>query len=115
MHFCPNCNNIFDITKTSAETQNINFICSNCGYSKVIDPRTLLFSRTSKNVAESYVANDVVNMAFSDIIFRTRKYICSNDKCESHKDPEKREAIFFRMNNSYKVKYICDTCKTVLN
>lgn len=125
MHFCPNCNNIFNITKDinqveeqpiiqDVEKSNIYFYCDNCGFSKPVNPKTLLFSRTSKNISQSYISNDVVNMVHSDILFRTRRYICTNKDCESHENPLKREAIFFRLNNSYKVKYICTTCHTII-
>ena len=42
---------------------------------------------------------------------RTRRYVCINPECESHKDPTKREAVFFTMNNTYKKRYVCVTCK----
>jgi len=86
------------------------FICKNCGFLKPISDNTLIFSRVSSDVSQSYTSSDVSEMAYSDILPRTRKYICTNDKCVSHKDPSKREACFFRMNNSYKIKYICLAC-----
>ena len=86
------------------------FICKNCGFLKPISDNTLIFSRVSSDVSQSYTSSDISEMAYSDILPRTRKYICTNDKCISHKDPSKREACFFRMNNSYKIKYICLAC-----
>jgi hypothetical protein len=88
------------------------FICKNCGNRKPIEPGTLIFSRVSSDVAQSYTSSDVNDMKFSDILPRTRKYICLNNKCESHTNLNKREAVFFRINNSFKVKYICTTCGT---
>jgi hypothetical protein len=88
------------------------FICNNCGYMKKIEDGTLVFSRVSQNVAQSYATTDITNMKHSDILPRTRKYICPNEKCQSHTNPLKREAVFFRMNNTFKVKYICLSCDT---
>lgn len=86
------------------------FICNGCGFTKRIQPQTLIFSRTSESIAQSYVAGDYSDMLHSDILPRTRKYTCINDDCPSHKDAKKREASFFRLNNSYKVRYICHAC-----
>ena len=76
------------------------FVCSNCGYSIKIKEGTKIFSRTSDNLSQSYATGDYSDMLNSNILPRTRKYVCQNDKCESHKNPVKREAVFFRKNNS---------------
>lgn len=89
------------------------FICNNCGYLKPIMEGTLIFSQVSSDVAQSYSASDTKDMKHSDILPRTRKYLCPNTKCESHIDLNKREASFFRMNNMFKIKYICQTCGTM--
>lgn len=88
------------------------FICNNCGLTKKIQPRTLIFSRASESISQTYVSGNYKDMIHSDILPRTRKYVCPNQKCESHHDAEKREAVFFRLNNSYQVKYICQACGT---
>lgn len=99
-----------DIGKQSSE--KAYFICKNCGYMRPIEESTLIFSRVSSDIAQSYTTSDFKDMAYSDILPRTRKYLCANDKCISHKDPIKREAVYFRLNNSFKVKYICLACGT---
>jgi hypothetical protein len=86
------------------------FVCNNCGFKKKIEPETLIFNRVSSDVAQSYTASDIKDMGHSDILNRTRKYKCPNSKCESHTDPQKREAVYFRLNNTFKIKYICQTC-----
>ena len=90
----------------------IFFICSNCGYMKPIEPGTVIFSRVSDDVSQSYSVSDVGPMRHSDILPLTRKYVCPNTGCESHKDPLKREAKFFRKNNSHNIQYICTACDT---
>lgn len=93
-------------------TEKAFFICKNCGFLKQIEEGTLIFSKVSSDLAQSYTTSDFIDMANSDILPKTRKYICPNDKCPSQSDFSKREAAFFRLNNSYKIKYICLTCKT---
>ena len=88
------------------------FVCSNCGYSVKIDDGTRIFSRTSNDISQSYTTGDYSDMLYSNILPRTRKYTCPNKKCESHKDPTKRQAVFFRKNNSYELVYICSACET---
>jgi len=88
------------------------FVCMNCGFTKTIEPKTLIFSRTSDEISQSYISTDYKNMLNSNILPRTRRYICPNEKCISHTELEKREAIFFRINNTYKIKYICTSCGT---
>ena len=94
------------------QTEFAYFKCNNCGFLKKIDDGTLIFSRVSSDISQSYVTSDISTMVHSDILPRTRKYICPNDKCVSHKDSMKREAVFFRMNNTPRVKYICTACNT---
>lgn len=104
------------IIKEDALKQTIDkayFICNNCGYLKPITEGTLIFSKVSSDVAQSYSTSDIKDMVHSDILPRTRKYLCPNNKCESHNNPEKREASFFRMNNTFKVKYLCQACGAV--
>jgi hypothetical protein len=86
------------------------FICNNCGFTKPIEEGTLIFSRVSSDISQNYSGSELSDMRYSSILPRTRKYICPNKECESHIDPAKREAVFFRLNNTYKVKYICITC-----
>lgn len=88
------------------------FICKNCGYSEKMKPGTLIFSKVSSDISQSYKTEDIKTMKYSDILPKTRKYKCPNSKCESHTDLNKREASFFRMNNTHRVKYICHACDT---
>ena len=102
-----------DILKKTDKQSHAVFVCTNCGYTKKIDDKTKIFSRKSTDVSKNYSTNEFEEMVHSDILPRTRKYICSNKECISHKDPSKREAVFLRKNNSFKVVYVCTACKTV--
>jgi hypothetical protein len=118
-------NKIADLTKLNeGNLKNVEvkdvpdkvyFLCTNCGTTKKIKENTLIFSKVSNDISQSYVASDLTNMQYSDILPITRKYICPNDKCMSHNDLEKREAKFFRLNNSMRLKYICLACDTTFD
>jgi citrate lyase gamma subunit len=93
------------------DTKVAYLICYNCGYNEEIKDDTLIFSKTTPNISKMYTT-DNHNMKYSKIIPRTVKYVCPNDKCETHKKPEKKKAVFFRQNNSYNIKYVCLVCDT---
>ena len=97
------------------QTEKAHFICTNCGNTKPIEKGTLIFSRASMDVAKNYSSPNVNQMQYSDILLRTRKYLCPNKTCESHNNLEKREAIFFRTNNTFRIKYICLTCNAAFD
>ena len=103
------------IMKEEAVTKKIEkayFICNNCGYTKPIEEGTLIFSRVSSDISQNYSGSDLNDMKYSSIIPRTRKYLCPNKECESHTNPIKRDAVFFRLNNTFRIKYICLACGT---
>lgn len=88
-----------------------HFMCNNCGHKEPIKPGTQIIKK-NYNVSSNITNKDYKDMIHVPYIPRTRDYVCPNDKCKSHKDHTQREAVFFRMDNSYKVKYVCSSCKT---
>jgi len=88
------------------------FICVNCGHARKIENGTLIFTRKSENITQSYNVGDYTDLKYSNILPRTRNYICVNSSCESHKDNNKKEAIFFRIGG-YNIKHLCVTCETI--
>lgn len=117
MFFCPNCNNAYCISKTPLNNnvplgdKNAFFICKNCGTSEAIPEKQVIIQRSNEESTYNKTI-DYSDMIDAPEVARTRNYICPNSKCESHKNDEKREAVFFRLNNSYKLRYVCVTCKT---
>jgi ribosomal protein S27AE len=99
-------------TEMKEHHDEVYFICNNCGTTKKVKENTLIFSKVSNDISQSYVASDLADMQHSDILPITRIYICPNTECESHKNLAKREAKFFRLNNSFRLKYICLACNT---
>ena len=89
------------------------FICKNCGHNEEISPKTLIFSKSGSGEGDTEAfENNYKYMIHASYLPRTRHYICPNDKCVSHDKHDKREAVFFRKPNSYKVVYVCCACET---
>jgi len=142
MSFCPNCDNILDISKTQTQQVKINektptslsnessseneeltkqsekiiggfYICKNCLYSEPIESGTLIFNKISLRTSNKYVNIDKLkNKSYMNVLPYTRNYECINKKCESYKDPSKREAVFYRLQNSTQVYYTCNVCQS---
>lgn len=104
--------NIQHTSNANATKKKIYFKCLTCGTHEEIKDVKLIFNSIGSDISQSYVTSDFSNMKYSDIIPRTRKYICPNKKCPSHTNLHRREAVFFRLNNSFRVKYICLACDT---
>jgi Fe2+ or Zn2+ uptake regulation protein len=99
-------------TNTAKSTSNAYFICKNCGTYEQIAQGTLVMSKLSTEGNHDFIDNtNYKNMIHVKTLPITRNYICPNDKCGSHKDHEKREAVFFRMGTQYRVRYVCKTCQ----
>lgn len=89
------------------------FICNNCKYYEKIKSGTMIFKKSSENVSKQYKVENYKVMKNSKILPITREYICPNKECPSHKNIKLKEAKFFRINNSFKMKYICMACEYV--
>ena len=44
------------------------------------------------------------------ILPRTHDYSCKNPNCITHKDTKKKEAVFIKDKDSFKIIYICCVC-----
>ena len=99
------------------ENINIDFfyICknNNCSFFSKIENGAYLYSKifgeASTDIEHNFNANDY---CMDNTLPRTKKYMCTNSKCITHKNPEKKEAVFKRLVNSLKIVYICTSCKS---
>jgi DNA-directed RNA polymerase subunit M/transcription elongation factor TFIIS len=113
-------NEIIKILKSSEIDESLNAyrICKNCSYFERLVGRTLVLSRMNTEATMSGVIDlsKYKYMIHDKTLPHTRDYICKNDKCESHKNHEKRNAVWFRPHmNSYSTYYGCTTCSTIWN
>ena len=93
-------------------------ICKNCSYFERLVGRNLVLSRMSSEASISGIVDlsKYKYMIHDKTLPHTRDYICKNDKCESHKNHEKRNAVWFRpILNSYSTYYGCVTCGEIWN
>lgn len=103
---------------TIDESKVAYFICKNCLYNTKLTSQTLVLSRINTNVSSSSSVNlnKYKYMIYDKTLPHTRDYICKNKDCESNKDANKRDAVWFRPNpNSYSTYYGCLACETIWN
>lgn len=103
----------FELDEKTSNSVVAYYICKKCYYSKKIDEKTLITSRTSDESSDSYLnLNKFKNAIYNKTLPLTRRYICVNKSCVSHNDPEKREAVFYRIGKSLQVWYTCVACQS---
>lgn len=85
------------------------FMCSKCGFQEPIKPKTLIFSNTFDN-DQNIVIDDPSCMIYDNTLPRTKDYVCANKGCPTFKQPNTKEAVFFRHGKSYRLTYVCTVC-----
>ena len=115
MFFCNKCDYKYDITKNienvKLEKKDKNlayFQCDNCGMYELIEPGTLIYSKSAKN--QVLIAEQNKDLIYDATLPRTRKYVCPNKKCDSHSNSKTKEAVFYKKDHY--VTYICCVCET---
>ena len=107
MEFCPECESL--LYYQEEEGKLINF-CQGCGF-KTNSNKTLI-SQNSYSKSNIATFGSRKNYVYDPTLARTTKYVCPNDKCETHQSPDKKEAIFFVEGNNLKHIFICKACQT---
>jgi hypothetical protein len=113
-------NNILKIMKSTEIDDSLSAyrICKNCSYYEKLVVKTLVLSRMNQGSSMSGI-QDLAKykyMIHDKTLPHTRDYICKNDKCISHKELSKRDAVWFRpQSNSYSTCYACVACSMVWN
>jgi hypothetical protein len=85
------------------------FVCNNCQFVTKLNQGTNIYKVSFKT---NYMSDDNSNLKIHDYTLpRTKDYICPNNSCLSHKDHQKKEAVFYRPNkNTYNLQYSCTLC-----
>jgi hypothetical protein len=94
-----------------------NLGCSTCGTEYMLNPGTTIYSLNFKKQQSSFndEVDELIDLKFNDpTLPRTKDYICPYSSCQSnHKnfDTANKEAVFYRANGSFHMKYACLVCK----
>lgn len=137
VYFCSECGNLYDITQNPKKlvhripekNQNANvtnkysesnknnafFICTTCGNTEPIKPQSLIFNKKSLELSKEYnnSFDHPKNLINVPLFLHTRDYICPNKSCQTHTQPQLRDAIISRIGNTFKMFYICSVCSTI--
>jgi len=86
------------------------FKCNNCNNIQPIKETILLYNinMEEKNKIRTLEENEFI--CKDPILPRTHDYNCKNPNCITHKDKSKKESVFFKEKNSFRVNYICTVC-----
>lgn len=109
LHFCPDCQNMLIF---GLQDHELFVRCRICGYEGPCQ-ETILLTKTYKQGTKTLGELSDENVIYDRTLKRTIHYNCPNGSCITHKDEDKKEAVFARnsMNNLQQVM-VCTLCKT---
>lgn len=108
-------NKMLEIFNQIGGASGAMFLCNNCNWKKEINNTIKLYSFNTQENVKKISPNEYVMIYNNPILSRTKDYSCKNKDCISHKNFDKKEAVFFHDNNSLQVKYICGACYSSWN
>lgn len=86
------------------------FKCNNCGNVEPITSTILLFEVDKRTEETRELTDYEIEFYLEDpTIARTKDYNCKNKDCETHKNKDLKEAVFFK--NKDILTYACVKCK----
>jgi len=86
------------------------FKCNNCNNIQPIKETILLYNINMEEKSKIRTLEENEFICQDPILPRTHDYNCKNPNCITHKDKSKKESVFFKEKNSFKVNYICTVC-----
>ena len=100
----------FNLIFEEVISSGAEFKCNNCNNIQPIKETILLYNinMEEKNKMRTLEENEFI--CKDPILPRTHDYNCKNPNCITHKDKSKKESVFFKEKNSFKVYYICTVC-----
>ena len=85
--------------------------CLNCNFFSNIENGTILIDNTKVLHTKSDI--NLKLQSSNNILPRTRDFICPNKDCKAHnKLFTEREAVFYRVDKSFRIAYLCCECYT---
>lgn len=89
------------------------FYCNNCGNKEPITKSTKLYEINKQSEGKMFTPEEIDIIVNDPTLPRTKNYNCKNKKCETLKNENLKEAVFFKENNfkTYQLYYACCHCK----
>jgi hypothetical protein len=89
------------------------FYCTNCGNKEPITKSTKLYEINKQSEGKIYSPEEIEIIINDPTLPRTKNYNCKNKNCETIKNENLKEAVFFKENNfkTYQLYYACCHCK----
>ena len=81
-----------------AVNNDVKFMCDGCNNLETIRNNFVL--DIIKSDKQNNMSDDINEMCHSNILRRTKAYVCPNKKCPTHKDVSEKEALYYRVNNN---------------
>jgi len=100
----------YDVISSKKNNFDVYLVCNNCNSAYTINPKTVILTTNIERVQFKEVNLDY--KCQDQTLPRTKDYICHNEDCESHKNLNDKEAIFYREGTGYMTRYVCCNCKT---
>jgi hypothetical protein len=100
----------------SDDNTTFYLFCTNCGYSRALDPGFHIMSKNPEGVASIHDYSDESKLRIAvhtGIYPRTREFTCPNDKCVTLQKGTPTEACMMRDGDSYKMIYVCTDCLSI--
>ena len=86
------------------------FKCNNCNNIQPIKETILLYNLNMEEKSKMRTLEENEFICRDPILPRTHDYNCKNPNCITHKQTIKKESVFFKEKDSFKVNYICCVC-----
>jgi hypothetical protein len=89
--------------------------CTTCGSEYPLQPETVIYSLNFKKQQSTFNDSIIDLKLYDPTLPRTKDYICTNTSCPTHSktfDQSQKEAVFYRAEGTYHLKYACLCCKT---
>ena len=105
------------IVKLQKNISKFYLACSNCETTYFLEPETIIYSMNFEKSALNIDENALIRNQ-DPLLPRTKDFICPNIKCinNTKKNDKKvmieKEAVIYRMNKEYNIKYICCQCNS---
>ena len=100
----------YDMISSKKNNFDVYLVCNNCNSTYTINSKSVIL--TTNLEGEQLKEFNLDYKCQDPTLPRTKDYICTNDKCVTHKDIDNKEAIFFRQGKGYLVSYVCTICKS---